>query len=551
VTQVNFSSSVDSAYIQTDDYVFDEDIIRHETYPKSSRIRHITSSDPEVIFPIAAVDSTLDLYAQCVAYKPGKFCVITQGSSSVREGDDSYINASRYKYVKLDIIIRHMLGRENNTRLALDSIYGRKIAGFGVDCDTSQVEDNLPIANAFKNKNASTEFGITSDRPDNNPVNFGWFRNLTYNTNIGVCSHLKWHAHSGKFITAEETHVIDSLGLIRIDNPIHATITSVTIDGGSITIRAGNINTIVPEENECISHLSVATRVHPAGIIKFNLSRIGDTVNIKYKYVDAYQEIWGGLQDIKEANALSVKAVFLTGGITLAPAWAHVLAEEDGITLCSFQNFSSWEEAKAITYYTKRKFPLKSANMLVIDWSGKTDLYYFHNTTPDETYNIKIPKIIENAKTLSLPVVTYIHDFFASETHPSSIWLDAARCAAWKKETIEATRQAIQDFYEYYIDMLNHELNVYWLTRSAYERRYKYMNQHIQYHVDGDRIYVKNTGNKEVEGITFKFVTDSNPSKVVIKDDVQVPWVYDIENGVVNAWFDLAPGQMVILEIQK
>lgn len=289
-----------------------------------------------------------------------------------------------------------------------------------------------------------------------------------------------------------------------------------------------------------------AADINSLGLIRFHPDNIGETVSVTYTYVDAYQEIWGSVQDLKEVGALTTKAVYLTGRPNMAPLSAHMAAKEDGITICSNQYFPTFEVTNDIMGGTAKKMPLKTGTMLMHEWMGRVDTAFFQ-TTQEDAYDSVTPGIINSAKELSLPVVGYIHDFFASEYHTSGIW-NKAESIDWKGSTIGETRENIYDFYMYFLGLLNAE-NVYWITRSEYEKRYNYLNKHLQYHVEGNEVYIKNTGNEAVKGITFKFDTNTTPKGVQMGRKVDVDWVYDGTNKRAIAWFDLLPGQSLTLQM--
>ncbi|MEL7659633.1 collagen-like protein [Acetobacterium wieringae] len=512
-------------------YPFNSEILRTECIPKSSYLNHYTTTDPEVIFPIVGVEAGVT--ANCTAYKPNKFFIVSHGGTHTTADKSAY-----FKYLYGWELIKILLGKTKNIRLSLDSQYGRRIAAIGVDCDvTTEKEAITTYTKAFTGK--PLELGVVAKRVTDELA--GWYRGLTERDNIGIVSHT--YSHLEDRITVTETYSVGSDQLVRLNCPYRAEIASLKTSDNLVTFTKstnGNVDLGIPSATEyVINDDGIGNSID--GYIKFSASNIGISVQITYAYDNEMQEMINSIETLKSKGCLTDNTVYPTSYYMVQPS-TYVLAELDNIVIPSAEYFPGYKSAYAISR-SRRKMPIplgtvmKSAyNLAAVD----VIFYQYDKATLKSTY---FPNAIQRCTDFELPYEFYIHDFPLSSSNSKSLWVSNTYNADWKKSTIEETRDYVQELYTWLIAQFDAQ-NAYWMTRSQYVKRYTYINKFVDYDVieEGTKttITVRNSGSDTIKGLTFRIPATSAPASVKITG-VETPYQYS--GGLITMWFDALPGQ--------
>lgn len=530
----------------SENYPFgDNEIIRTGAIPNNQYLSHFTSTDPTVVSPVIGVAG--DITANCTAYKPNAFFIIGDGGSV--SGD---VNRSAFlNYIKGSELIRIATGKQKNVRLALDSIYGKRIASIGVDCCIDGTsEDFAPFTRAFNGK--PIDFGICPGNVSDKMMS--WFRSsFIEGQNFSICSHSHDHWNTTVTVT-DEIHVVDDKQMIRLINPFYARITSIKLEDDSVTFTKCSVttlNTSSPTIDEYAIEETTNGGIHQiTGYVKFNSSRIGSRVKVSYTYVDEAEQNIRSLDMLKSKGVLTKKSLFQTIGHDSVHSTTLKHYMDNDITLCAYSSFPGYASGLPIIRgRTKHPLPVGTIakeryNMPLIDTQ-----YYVRTQAEARTM---METAISRCVQMDLPLAFYIHSFPLSLTHSTSLHNSVTFNSDWKGTTPAESQLNGENFMKWYVGKFD-ELGVHWLCRTDYAKRYYDMCKYLEYDVTEKNneiiVTVRNSGNVRFNGLTFRIPSNTEPTKVELLEGQNVN--YEYTDGVIYAWFDVLPGQTVSLEISS
>lgn len=470
-------------------------------------------------------------------YKPNKYCAITSGGFAY-----DLNTVGEYRYADIGIIARHLLGNNTPVSLANDCIYGRKIAASGYDNDLSKEKSAVEsIIKAYRNR--PLEMGVVEERLGLTDAEkeemAAWYRSRY--RNLHICSHSTTHCSTGSdhIVThTDEAYIIPTNRVVSLKYHEHVTITSVVINGITLE-KKGFLDSVTASQYGYDEH----------GRLKFHQDNIGETVSVSYQRLKEHDEWLGSLDRLGKLGVLTNNALFLTGGEKSLSSFSYLLAKERNIVLCDHIN-PSHRTNYLLQEGIIDKMPFMAGNLYASqtgfrDWEG---LIRNKGLSKDEILNTAAPAMIELVNRRHLPFVWYNHDFMFSETYVHSLWQSSNYHEDWKKTTYQETIDYASEALEDWLDLLDGQ-NVYWMTRSEYCSRYDYMNRYVQYHVEssGKRItlYVRNTGDKPIKGLTFRSSADI--ARVTSLPNTELTIDTQYTSDVFS--FDLLAGQTLALEI--
>lgn len=502
-------------------------------------INHYTSTDPNTIFPVLAVEGAT--IANITAYKPGKFMVI--GFAGQVGTDRCY--SPLWKYVDFPRLFQCIAGKAKNSRFALGSIYGKKIASIGVDCcATNDIDSTAYLMDVFEGK--PIEFGLVYAQLTDDIAQ--WYRTQTKNRGFSLVNHTYAHFADATVtaIAITETHVIPNSLLVRPNHSAKISNLVVTIDATTITASGSNIDS-APTINQYAVSIDGGMVPNDGGsVLKFHPDRAGQTVSLSYTTMDDVKEFLSPVSLQSNFGCMFKPAVFLTG-INIHPA-TYEQAKNNGIIICNADTFGapiSWYLINRIG--DKRPLPV-GAIMQTKELAPMLDISCVDNFTKAEA-QAWVTEVINYCIEMDFPLATYFHNFLFSETYPSSVWVSTGLNADWKKATLADTRAYLNDFYEWVLAQFDAQ-DVCWLPRSEYVQRYQYCNEFLQYDIkeEGGKtiVYAKNAGKQPIEGATFKIPMTTTPQAVNVLEGYQVD--YSHASGMLNAWTDIAAGETVVFE---
>lgn len=512
--------------------------------PTNQWLNHFTSTDPDTVFPLIAVqDETM---ANCTAYKPGKFFIISDGGYS----GDNIDQQAFYKYVDGSVLLRAILGKTSNVRFSQDSIYGRRIAAIGVDCDVTIEPDAIKaLAYAFIGK--PIELGLVASKVTDELA--GIYRHLAYNNSIALCSHTYDHFDGNSRITVvDEVHTVGPDQLVTLNRPFKAVVSGVMSQDDAITFMQNgtDISTAAPSAAEYAMTMDIDYITYSIdGVLKFNFADIGTSVKITYTCDDEYRENLGSIETLKAKGCLTSKVLYQTAGYYSAHPTTYRLAEELDTTICAYSIYPGYNMAYQIARGgSKGPIPM---GIIAKPWynSYLCDAIFLTNTK-DYCKTTFIPAVMTRCAAMELPLEFYIHDFTLSETDPNSIWVRTTYAADWKQSTLALTRAYLQDFYAWIVVQFD-SINAFWMPRGEYAARFYYMNRYLRYDVAEETgkviISIKNTGNKLLQGVTFRIPVSAEPTSVKLGASVACEYIY--MPNLVTAWCDLEPGKSETLVV--
>jgi len=539
----NFSAQT-GTFQHSDPYPFGTtEILQSGIIPSTSGSLDLIASDPLVVFPVNAVQG--EVVAKMVAYKPNSFFVVAHGGGS---GATASVQAY-WKYVKSNVLIDILLGKDNNARLALDAQNGRKIAALGVDLDVTTDLAAVQSLHESFGSNIPMEWGLVADNVTDDVA--GFYRGLPGITRL--VSHTKSHYNTVITVT-DELHTIPSNQLVRLNRPFKVMLTSVkTVDDvTTFTRKTGDIIRTGSDVGKYV--INGATDIGSVGqlldgYLKFNSVDVGKQLKITYTCSDEAAEVIGSLNTLKAKGALTKSVVYTTMGAHSVEPSSLLMAEEEGVIIADYLPFPSYSRAWH-TSRTQKKMPFMLGTTLqsVATWNSSNDSSWYQTTKTDAKVTY-ITDAITRCNSLDIPYVFYMHDFPISETALGGAWLGAGY-ADWKKASYEETKAYLQEMYTWVIAQLVAQ-NPFWMTRGEYVERYYYLNKYLSYDIveanNGYKISVKNNGRKDIKGITLRLPFDSDPTVVRLLNGADVFSSYT--NGVKTVWFDLVAGSSSVLMV--
>ena len=547
-TSVNFSAKTGS-FQHSADYQFSDEILRTECIPSTEASLNLVATDPLVTFPIKAVQDASE--AKMVAYKPNTFFVVATGGTT----GDSVDKIPYWKYVKSDIILNILLGKDNAVHLAIDSCNGRKVAAFGVDCDTTTDIGAINALHSAFTDNVPIEWGVVTSKITD--VLAGYFRGLSGNNRL--VSHTQTHyATASRITVTDEIHIVPSSQLVKVYRPFKVLLTSIktTDDVTTFTQKTGTITRTATDAGTYVIN-QITTDITSNnesmdGLIKFHASDIGKEIKVTYTCINEPNELIGSLSDLKAKGCITDQVVYTTYGINSVSPSTFLRAESEGVIIAEYLNFPGYGRVWASLNKTQKKSPFLLGPTMMHEWRYPTVDTQWFTQTKQNVKDLIINPAIARCNAMELPFTFYVHDFIISSTDTGGVWLDStARWNAdWKKATIVETQTYIADIYNWVITQLIAQ-NPFWMTRSEYIKRYEYLNKYLSYDVNssnGYSILVENKGNKIVEGITFKIPMATEPTSIILSNGSNANYTY--ANGITTVWFDLPSGISVVIDIR-
>lgn len=546
VATYDFSAAT-GRFEHSEDYPFGQyEILRTECIPSNKFMRHFTATDPDVIFPVRAVQG--ETVANCTAYKPGAFFVVSSGGTT-----GASVDAIPYwKYINLGLVCRVLIGDTDLTRLAADACYGKRIAGLSVDCDrTNDLAAIQSLHEAF-GPNTVMEWGLVAKSVTDEVA--GYFRTLPGPQRI--VSHTYSH-FADRITVTDEVHTIPASQLVRLNRPFKAKITYVkTIDDSlTFTAKVGSITRTAPTAGQYVVNTTTesgSTGELVDGWLKFHADDVGKQIKITYTCVDEALEVLGSLDVLRAKGALTHPTVYMTLGKHSVEPTTLLRAEQEGATIADHVLHGIHKRAQYAIAPTHQKRPLILGCTMKYEWrfpTTDTDLLSVSKEEAKNRFNLAIAR----CQQFEEPFVFYMHDFPISEVATNSIWLDTSGRWGpdWKQATYAETRAYVQEMYSWMIAQLNAQLP-YWMTRGEYAARYEYLHRWLAYDVQRMpstvRVFVVNKGPKSVEGLTFRVPTGGTPKRVRQINGADVDYTYS--NNLATCWFDLPAGQSTVLEVQ-
>lgn len=511
--------------------------------PTNQWLNNFTSTDPDTVFPIVAVQG--ETTANCTAYKPGKFFIISDGGY----GGDNIDQKAFYKYIDSSVLLVAILGKTSNVRFSQDSIYGRRIAAIGVDCDVTTEPDAIKaLVDAFSGK--PIELGLVAKKVTDRTADL--YQQLAYNNGVALCSHTYDHFTSRDAVT-DEVHTVGSDQLVTLSKPFKALVSSVSTTDNAMefTQNGSEIDTATPAVTEFAMNMENDYITYSIdGVLKFNSSMIGTTVKITYTCDNEYTENLGSIEILKAKGCLTSKALYQTAGFYSAQPSTYKLADESGTTICTHSIYPGYNMAYQIEKGDD-KAPIPMGIIAKPWYNGYLcDAIFLSNTKAycKETF---IPAVMSRCAAMELPLEFYIHDFPLSQYHEKSCWISSAWAPDWKQSTLQLTRAYLQDFYKWMAAQFD-SINAFWMTRSEYVARFYYMNKYLVYDVAEETgritITIENAGNKLLKGATFRIPVSIKPTSV--KTGVSTDCNYIYASNLVTAWCDLEPGKTKTLVVE-
>ena len=371
-------------------------------------------------------------------------------------------------------------------------------------------------------------------------------------TDTYLCSHTSSHYNSAITVVDEE-HTIESEFII-LNKPYKVKITSVkTSDGATIfTKSSGDIHYGTPANGQYAVQDSALFGTILNGRLKFNVSDIGKKILVSYTYHDDYQQTVGSIKKLTDMGCLNDKVVYTTMGTNSISPMTMEFALKEGIVFSEYLPFPTNYRAHTLAEDFNNKLPYLNGVTMSYNLSdGVDDVNLFKKYSKEEIKTSILPQAIQKSKDKDLPYVSYIHDVVISEPYPGSVWQNPTSFHAdWKKATYPETLTYIKEMYQWIFSILDDE-NPYWTTRGRYTWYYQYVNQFLRYDVvtDNDRklLFVRNTGEKSLKGVTFK-IPSAQPTSVKILKDEPIPHNY--VDGETIFWIDLLPGESITVEVK-
>jgi len=546
-TAVNMTST-NGTIAHSVSYGLDKEVLVPNLLVYNSVLPNYATSDISVLLPITATNGTVT--SKVMAIKKGKFAIIAYGGLVV--GDN--MGSATFKYIDYANLILELLNMGANNRLAIDSLYGRKVAGIGIDADItteSPAIENLLNAIGLK---YPVQIGVVTSKITEALAL--WYRGLNARyPNISLCSHTANHYGSASLYTVtDEVYTIPVNSIVTLKKPFKVMVTSIKSNDGTIifTETGTSLKHALPSDTQ-YSLQKTSDNEMIDGRIKFSVANAGIIVKISYTYRDDFIELVKSINDLITKGCMDEKTVFLTMGANSVSSAVMKLAEQQGITLCDYLGFPNNYRAWTLVDSVYNKFPyLNGVTMSPDGQNGSDDINLLKKHTKAEVKTTVFPAIVARALSHETPFIGYIHDIPIAEEYTGSVWNSAEFNADWKKATFVETLAYVQEFYTWMFDQINTN-NTYWTTRGKYTEFYQYVNKHLIYDavvVDGRTLlYVRNTGGKALNGLTFRVVSAEIPTSVKILKDELIPFTFS--NGTATLWFDLPAGASFTIEVMS
>jgi len=539
----NFSAKT-GVFVHSADYPYSEEMLRTECIPSDASMKPFYATDPTVIFPIQAYDSSLSLTANVVAYKPNTFVSISRCGTTGTSVD----TIPYWKYVKTNVLIDTLLGKASKARIAFDMCNGKKVAAFGIDCDVTNDTNAIDtLRNAF---------------PLDVPVEWGWVSaNITddvaghHRSMRGInrhVSHTKTHYVTRTTIT-DEVHTIPLGQIVLLKRPYKALISSVktTDDVTTFTQKTGEITRTAPAIGQyIINTVSDTGSVGQSwdGRLKFHASDVGKIVKITYTYNDEMGENLGSIKDLEEWGLMTTPCFYTTMGDHSVSANTYLQSEIDDTVIADNNAYPNYKRCWNALIKTQKKLPLPCGVTALYEWRYTMNDTSWLQQTKQNAKDVVVNPAINRCNLLEMPYLWYMHDFLISETYSGGLWTNkTAYNSDWVKASYELTRDNLADMYTWVINQIKLQ-NPYWMVRSEYVKRHRYINKYIDYDVQGENIKVINRGKDAIKGITFRMPLETTPTSVALSNGDKVYYTY--ADSMIIAWFDLAGGESVTLKVE-
>lgn len=512
-------------------------------------IMSVTGGSESVKYPAKIVDGNNTYYP---AFVKDNIAVVFDCGLSNESAGGNVQESAGWKYIDYAKLLMYMFGIDTRDRLAMDSAFGKRMFGIGVDGDEtndftaskdliSSVAPYYPLEFGFVTGN------LTESLADKYRYLKSKFQNLEY------ASHTYSHYGSAaKRTVSQEQHTIDEKGFVILDCNSMVVVSSVNDDqDNAFTI----VNTPLDRAQPTTAQCAVQNNQYGncSGVIKFNRDNIGKTVFVDYTYIDDTKEAYGSIKNLESLGIVTDKSVYLTIGLISVNGVTFEMCDNEDISMCDYVVFPSFRDAFVAKQLNKPLPPFLAVTMCGDGKYGSPIVdanITRRQNGPTAFQNTEMPNCVAYCKSKELPYVSYYHDFVISTTAPNGVWLDSSR-AAWKQETAEATVAFLQqNLYKFVFDYVNSHDVVKFLTRGEVCRRYSNMNKFLEYDIKrtGDRIdiYVKSNCDKVIKGVTFKLpVTISgynNNYVTILPNNSGIYTRYDSTNSELVLWTDVAPG---------
>lgn len=476
-------------------------------------------------------------------------------SSAGGEVEDS----AGWKYIDYAKLLMHMFDIEQRDRLSMDSAYGKRMVGIGVDGDTTnEFAASYNVISAVTDKYV-IEFGFkTKALTDSLADRYRYLKNKF--PKLEFASHTYSHYTDNtlrKTVTSEE-HVVDAKGFVAVNCGSLTKITGVVdSENNAFTItRNADMAHAQPTSMQC----NIPTDQYDnsgLGIIKFNMDKVGETVYVTYTYLDDTKEAYGSIKDLESKGIVTDKAVYLTIGNTSVNGVTYEMCANEDIALCDYVGFPSFRDEYIAKQINNVLPPIMAITMYGDGSYGSamTDANITKRNNLSQFQNTEMPNCVAYCKQKELPYITYFHDFVISTTQANGVYLDPTRNNYKPSEeaTAEETVTYVQEnLYRYMMDYIDEHDTVLFMTRGEAVRRYTNMNRYLSYDVirKDNKIHlnVRSAYDKPIYGVTFKFQLPTYNAAIVIsgnKAAVQSRW-----DGAKNdfiLWTDVMPGETDIV----
>lgn len=537
----NFSVSTASLKHGTN-YPFDSEIMKPAIVIDHTYTNHYTSTDPDIIFPIEATNGSQT--ANVVAYMPNKFFVVACGGLSKKSG--------AWNYIWGDKMILSLCGINNNIHLALDRVYGKKVASFGVDGDsTSEIDGIKKLLDTIAAPGRSLEMGLVSSKVTDELAKC--YRELKSGYgDLRLVSHTGNHYTGARRTVTDEIHTISSSQLISLEQPFRPIITSIKTadDTTTFTKSGGDVDTGTPSAGQyCVypsSYSTLKNTLHN-GIIKFNATDVDKQIKISYTCDDEYSEVLGSLKTLREKSCDVKDAIYLTAGSNSVGTASFQYADENGIVLCDYLTWPNYYRMNLLVDRQLKKYPMPMGHMM----GSCDDIGMMMSYTTDKCKNTVFPNGIHRAIEYEYPLLFFIHDKLLSQTDIGSIWNRNDLNPDWKKVDYPTTLANAQEFYTAIFTQLDAQ-NPHWMPRSEYVRRWNYLSKDLFYDTQDNglsaTITVQNRGPEKIEGLTFRIPATTSPQKVSLSKNLILPFTFD--SNTITTWFDLPAGASTTVEVR-
>jgi hypothetical protein len=254
---------------------------------------------------------------------------------------------------------------------------------------------------------------------------------------------------------------------------------------------------------------------------------------------------------LETKGCINDKVIYLTAGPYSVGQISSDFADKNDIVMADYMQFSNTFRICFITKNFLSKIPFISGNTMFQNLQNSCDDVDMVKIG-DKNYikTTYFPSAIQFCTDMELPFVTFFHDLLLSANYGSSIWNGSGYNADWKKTTYAETRDYLKEFYTWFVAQLD-ALNVYWMRRGEYARRYKYLNKYLVYDVIGTTgrtmLYIQNGGGKPIDGLTFRIPRASAPTSVTLFNNKAIDYSY--ADGVVTLWVNAPANEKLIIEI--